>query len=97
DTIPATLFTGVVQRLSIFEGRRRDLSAVAPATWYTSRYHRWLREERDGLLGRVRHAPLPPQAVGGSLAKIGEPVEARLLERLFAHPPAARLFAAPGT
>lgn len=97
DTIPATLFTGVVQRLSIFEGRRRTSTDLRPARWFTSRYHRWLREERAGLLDRVRHVPLPPHAVGGSIAKVGTTVETRLLERLFRHPPAARLFTAPGT
>ncbi|MCW2921364.1 MAG: hypothetical protein JWL76_1238 [Thermoleophilia bacterium] len=96
DTIPATLFAGVVQRLSIFEGRRRSSDGEAPARWFTSRYHRWLREERVGLLERVRHVPLPTATVGGSLAKIGEPVEARLLERLFRHAPAGRMFARPG-
>ena len=96
DTIPATLFDGVVQRLSIFEGRRRSSVAErAPARWFTSRYHRWLREERAGLLDRVRHVPLPTQTVSGSIAKVGDPIEAQLLERLFAHPPAGRLFAAP--
>ena len=97
DTIPATLFRGVVQRISIFEGRRRSSRDVQPARWFTSRYHRWLREERAGLLDRVRHVAMPAQAVGGSIAKIGEPVEASLLARLFAHPPAGRYFASPGS
>jgi hypothetical protein len=95
DTIPATLFDGVVQRLSIFEGRRRSSDDPAAARWFTSRYHRWLREERAGLLERVRHVALPPQTVGGSIAKVGEPIEAALLERLFRHAPAGRWFVEP--
>ncbi len=97
DTIPATLFDGVVQRISIFEGRRRSSDRNGPARWFTSRYHRWLRDERAGLLDRVRHVEAPPQTVNGSIAKVGDPIEQRLLERLFAHPPAGRLVAAPGS
>jgi hypothetical protein len=93
DTIPSTLFAGVVQRLSLFEGRLRTPRDDEPARWYTSRYHRWRRDERDGLLDRVRHVPLPPQTVNGSIAKVGTAAESALLERLFAHPPAGRLFA----
>jgi hypothetical protein len=90
DTIPASLFDGVVQRLSLFEGRR----GTAPARWWTSRYHRWTRDERPGLLATVRLVPLPKPRVGGSLAKVGTAVESRLLDRLFAHEPAGRWHAA---
>jgi hypothetical protein len=95
DTIPASLFTGVVQRLSLFEGRRGS----GAASWWTSRYHRWTRDERPGLLDTVRLVPLPGSRVGGSLAKVGTELEAELLERLFAHEPAGRWHAstdAPG-
>ena len=50
-----------------------------------------------GLLERVRHVPLPPHSVGGSIAKVGEPVEAGLLARLFSHAPAARLIVPEAT
>jgi hypothetical protein len=90
DTIPATLFPEVVQRISIVEGRVRDAVDADRSSWWTSTYHRWTRGEREGLLDRVRFTPLPPQSIGGSLAKIGSAVEASLLERLFAHPPAGR-------
>lgn len=97
DTIPSSLFRGVVQRLSIYEGRRRPAPhAATPARWYTSRYHRWTRDERDTLLQQVRHVPLPEQHVAGSIAKIGTEVEARLLDRIFRHPPAGRFHAATG-
>jgi hypothetical protein len=95
DTIPASLFDGVVQRVSFFEGRARLATGDEPARWWTSRYHRWLREERATLLGDVRHVPLPPHTVGGSLAKVGTTLEAGLLDRLFAHPPAGRWFRGP--
>ena len=96
DTIPSSLFERVVQRLSIFEGRRRT-SRWDSCNWYTTRYHRWQRPERAGLLERVRHVPLPPHSVGGSIAKVGEPVEAGLLARLFSHAPAARLIVPEAT
>ncbi len=93
DTIPSTLFDGVVQRLSIYEARVRDVNDCSPARWHTSRYHRWLRAERETMLASVRHVPLPDEHVAGSIAKIGSDVEARLLRRLFASPPAGRWFA----
>ncbi len=93
DTIPATLFAGVVQRLSIYEGR---LGSDAAARWYTTRYHRWTRAERDGLLDRVRHVPMPARSIGGSIAKVGTTLEHDLLDRLFAHPPAGRLLVRGG-
>lgn len=93
DTIPASLFTGVVQRVSFFEGRTRLPGDAAATAWWTSRYHRWLRDERAGLLDRIRHVPMPPQRVGGSLPKLGTDLERGLLERMFEHPPAGRWFA----
>ncbi|MBC7461475.1 MAG: hypothetical protein H7287_08940 [Thermoleophilia bacterium] len=97
DTIPATLFPGVVQRLTILEGcvERPNTVDTGAARWFTTRYHRWKRAERAGLLDRVRFLPLPEVSlVPGSIAKVGEPVEAALLTRLAAHPPMRRLFAA---
>lgn len=92
DTIPSSLFDGVVQRISIFEGRVRAEGDATPAAWWTSRYHRWRRGERDRLLESIRHVPLPEQTVGGSLAKIGSELERGLLARLFLHHPAERVF-----
>lgn len=92
DTIPSSLFPGVVQRLSIFEGRRRDAGCSLPAQWWTSRYHRWTGKERATLLERVRHVRLPAQSVAGSLAKVGSATEVEILERIFEQPPAGRFF-----
>lgn len=97
DTIPSSLFDGVVQRISIFEGRRRTPLDEHPSRWFTTRYHRWLRDERDGLLARVRHVPMPAVTVGGSIAKVGTSLETQLLDRLFVHPRADRIFATGGT
>lgn len=98
DTIPATLFPGVVQRVTFLEGRRRAAARPQrPARWWTSRYHRWLGQERETLLDEVRHVPMPPQRVGGSLPKVGSDVETRLLARLFEHPPAGRHIAPAGS
>jgi predicted RNA methylase len=92
DTIPASLFDGVVQRISIYEGCMRQPRDGAATAWYTTRYHRWLRDERSTLLDTVRHVPLPTPSVGGSIAKVGSRLESDLLELLFAHPPAGRWF-----
>lgn len=94
DTIPSSLFANVVQRISIYEGRTRDLAAAqAPCTWHTTRYHRWLRDERPSLLGRIRYVPAPGRSDGGSLAKVGSELECVLLDRLFVQPPAGRFHA----
>jgi hypothetical protein len=96
DTIPASLFAGVVQRISIYEARARERSDHTPTAWYTSRYHRWLRDERATLLDAIRHVPLPSPSVDGSIAKVGTRVESDLLDVLFSHPPAGRWFAGAG-
>lgn len=99
DTIPSTLFTDVVQRISILEGRvgaqaRARPAAGRNASWFTTRYHRWMRHERDALLHSIRFTRMPRHTVGGSLAKVGTDVEHELLDAVFAHPPAARWFSA---
>lgn len=95
DSIPSSLFEGVVQRISIYEGRVRTRRDAAPCSWWTTRYHRWRREERAGLLAAIRHVPAPPAPAEQSLPKVGTQVELRLLERIAVHPPAGR-FHAPG-
>jgi hypothetical protein len=90
DTIPSSLFAGVVQRLSIYEARRRDPAASTPTRWYTTRYHRWLRAERSQLLDRVRFVQLPTASIQGSIAKVGSALELELLELLAQQPSAAR-------
>ncbi|MCW2928445.1 MAG: hypothetical protein JWM86_2413 [Thermoleophilia bacterium] len=89
DTVPAALFADAVQRVTLLEGRAR-VEGSAGSRWYTTRYHRWLRSEREGLLDRVRFVPLPGHGVDGSIAKVGTPLETHLLDALFAHPPAGR-------
>lgn len=91
DTIPSSLFQGVVQRLSIYESRRRESrDETAQTRWLTSRYYRWLRAEREALLDDVRFVPLPTATVNGSIAKVGTELECSLLDQVFRHPPAAR-------
>ncbi|MCW2961353.1 MAG: hypothetical protein JWM90_1740 [Thermoleophilia bacterium] len=96
DTIPASLFPGVVQRLALVEGHRRvDEGATADA-WHVSRYHRWAAAERPGLLDRVRHVAMPAPGDGGSLPKVGSPIELALLAQVRRHAPAGRFLTSAG-
>jgi hypothetical protein len=98
DCVPSSLFDGVVQRISVFEGRVRAADEdreTTPSAWLTSRYHRWRASERSGLLDRIEHVAVPSHSVGGSIAKIGSQLENDILERVFSHAPAHRLLERP--
>lgn len=94
DCIPSTLFDGVVQRLTILEGRTRPAGIPrvdeSECAWWTTRYHRWRRDERAGLLGHVRFVRRPHEAPASSIAKIGTPMERDLLDLVRLQPPAGR-------
>jgi hypothetical protein len=93
DAVPQTLFPGTVQRLALVSVRVRHVGAAStPARWRVTRYHKWRRAERDTLLEQLSYVERPPQHIGGSVAKVGTSVERDMLERLFAHRPAGRLF-----
>lgn len=88
DTIPSSLFPGVVQRLTLLEGH---VDWTSPARWYTTRYHRWLTHEREGLLQRVRFVPIEraPQDER-PLPKLGTDLEHELWTAIHEHPPLQR-------
>lgn len=56
DTLPSSLFSDAVQRISVFEGSVCDSSSKC--VWYTSSYHRWLKDERSKLFENLRVAEL---------------------------------------
>lgn len=92
DTVPSSLFTGVVQRLSIIQARRGS----GEARWFTTTYHRHLKADRARMLAGVTHHPLPPHSVDGSIAKISANVEDSILAKIFAHAPLQNLLADTG-
>jgi hypothetical protein len=93
DAIPSALFSDAVQRISLFEGVRADAPGAPSTPWYTTRYHRWLRHERAGLLERVRHVALVPERSAQlPVPKVGTVIERDLLERIAAMPPLGRWF-----
>lgn len=93
DTIPATLFPGVVQRITLLEGAvRTDAEQGVPTQWHTTRYHRWLRSERAGLLEQVKHVAIDVTDTARPLPKLGSELERDLWDSLHAHPPIGRWF-----
>lgn len=102
DTIPSTLFPGVVQRLTLLEGvvaTPTTANAAEPARWHSTRYHRWRSDERVGLLDRVRHVALDAETFRPAtdpIPKLGSDIELELLRVLDAHPAIGRWFVADG-
>lgn len=98
DAIPATLFPGTVQRITLIAGRVASPSGDSmpdAGQWRTSAYHRWTAAERPGLLDRVEHVSMPLTRPRGRWPKLGSQVEAGILDQLSRHPAAGRL-RAPG-
>jgi hypothetical protein len=93
DTIPASLFDDVVQRLTVLMARRDS----GPARWLTSSYMRHARSERAQMLAGVSLIDAPPPAPGGGvLAKVGTQAELDILARLQEQPPLGDLLSSSG-
>lgn len=98
DAVPCSLFEGVVQRVSIFEGKKHDRNCAGPdnntgeCKWYTTRYHRWKKDERLTLLDSIQFVSAPEKNTIRSIAKIGSELERNLLSVLEKHSPAGRYF-----
>jgi hypothetical protein len=86
DTIPSSLFTGVVQRLTILVFKRGTNSVL-----YTTHYNKWLSEGRTTLFQCLQYAEASELGLPGSIPKIGPIIERSVIERLFKHQPTAKL------
>jgi hypothetical protein len=87
DTIPSTLFAGIVQRLSIVLGH---LDPDRPCRWHVTGYRRWRANERAQLFDRVEYVTAPEIAPGAPIPRLGSSLEVGLFARIGSHPPAAR-------
>lgn len=88
DAVPQALFADAVQRISLLHASVGD----GPCTWYSSRYHRWLKAERAGLLDRVRYVHVPRYDPARSLVKVANDAEMQLMIKLNDFPPAQRFW-----
>jgi hypothetical protein len=80
---PSKLFNGVEKRLTIW------LSDFAGGEgFFISKYHRWLSEERDHLLGTTKYVDQKAESnlVKDAIAKISTPLEMSILEKIQKHP-----------
>jgi len=81
---PSQLFEGAQKRVALWVGRRGQ--SEQPQI-HTTGYLRWHRHERPDLLNRLRFTPTTGfRVLPHSLEKIGSEREARILERMLAHP-----------
>ena len=95
DTIPSTLFAGIVQRLSIVLGQLGDEGRACE--WHTTGFRKWSAKERDSLFTSIRYTDASEHRLSGSLAKIGTSLERALLDTLFMYEPISRWHAANAT
>jgi hypothetical protein len=90
DTIPATLFEGVVQRLCIVSGRTTSPSSGNVAEVSVTKYHRWRASERHSLMDSLIYQPTPEATSLTSIfPKIGSELELRMLQTMAQHSPLA--------
>jgi hypothetical protein len=81
---PAQMFDGAQKRLTIMVGHRES---VDKPLIFTTRYHRWHREEREVLLStKLEYVPRPERFIvfPGSLEKLGNNVEVNTFLKLAA-------------
>lgn len=105
DTIPQGLFPHAVQRISIVWARKQHPAPgiTFGAAQRTSRYHRFLKDERAQIMQRLRMSPEPnlhPGAPHTPWPKLQSRREREILALLDRHQPISRYLArgeAPGT
>ncbi len=77
---PSKLFTGVEKRLAIWISKK----GTGSGTVFTSRYRRWLSDEREHLFATATLADVSdvPSLVRGSIPKVHTPQEVSVLRKL---------------
>ena len=84
DIRPSKLFTGAEIRNTIALARLRGLIPRRHTECYTTRLHRFDRDERSVLFDVIRFAPYSPEHWDGRIPKLGSPRLLRTLETLLA-------------
>lgn len=84
DIRPSKLFTGAEIRNTIALARLPELAVPSRAECYTTRLHRFDRDERQVLFDRIQFAPYSPRRWDGRIPKLGSSRLLRTLEALLA-------------
>lgn len=79
---PGKLFEGVEQRLTICIGREASNSN---ATYYSSEYQHWYKEERSFLFSRLSYSKHVHNTSCSCLYKIGLPISNSIIDKLMGH------------
>ena len=78
DDRPSRLFDGLEHiRLTIIMGDR-----TASPRWITTRYHKWLTEERPALFQRLAYFEAAPSPIQNAIPKMGGEIELSILEKI---------------
>ena len=78
DDRPSRLFDGLEHiRLAIVLA-----SQIAPARWATTRYHKWVTEERPALFQRLCYFDAAESPIANAVPKMGDEVERSILRKL---------------
>ena len=84
DTIPGTLFSGIVQRNSIVLASRSTGKQEQTSKVYTTKNQKWYVSERPSLFEGVSYLHNCPQSADNPLPKISTSVELNILSKIHA-------------
>jgi len=80
DTIPGTLFSGIVQRNTIVLAAKGE--GKTGCTMYTTRNQKWFVAERSRLFDMIPYMRIGLQPVFGLIPKVSTPIELSILTRI---------------
>jgi hypothetical protein len=80
DTIPGTLFSGIVQRNSIILASRRTSKPISKV--YTTRNQKWYASERASLFESVCYLDIRSQSANDLVPKVSTPIELNILDKI---------------
>ncbi len=80
DTIPGTLFSGIVQRNTIVLAAKG--TGKTGCRMYTTRNQKWFVAERSRLFDMIPYMRIDLQSVDGLIPKVSTPIELSILTRI---------------
>jgi len=80
DTIPGTLFSGIVQRNTIVLAAKGE--GKTGCRMYTTRSQKWFVAERSRLFDKIPYMRIGLQSVDGLIPKVSTPIELSILTRI---------------
>jgi len=97
DTIPSSLFVGVVQRVVLLMGATRAPCDTAPCIAWGTRYRKWRPEERDQLASTIAFQRTTFDGpLAGSIPKFGAAIERDIFAKLATNAPLRDLLVSAG-